>query len=113
MPNLVLMLCGTINSIVLTDHFIRVNSSKIHVIRNIMKKPRQVKFREFIEELEINDIFKCIGLIYTIILEKYPEPESPKFLKSWCGKMINKANRRIIKVKKRKENVKNVLANRP
>jgi hypothetical protein len=62
-----------------------------------MKKLHQIKFREFIKELEINDIFKCIGLIYIIILKKYPEPADPKFLCTWSLRMITKADRYLKK----------------
>ena len=58
-----------------------------------IKKLRQIKFCEFIEELEINDVFKCIGLIYIIILEKNPESETRKFLRTWSLRMITKADR--------------------
>jgi hypothetical protein len=63
-------------------------------------KLNQIKFRLFIEDLSIQDVFKCLGLIFIIILEKYPELDSLPFLKSWCSIMIIKANRRIIQVKK-------------
>jgi hypothetical protein len=64
-------------------------------------KLNQIKFRSFIEDLSDQDIFKCLALIIYIILEKYHDPDSLKFLKSWCSDMVNKANRHIFKVKKR------------
>lgn len=58
-----------------------------------MKKLLQIPFRKFIEELQINDVFKCIGLIYIIILEKFPDPADRKFLRTWSLRTITKADR--------------------
>jgi hypothetical protein len=64
-------------------------------------KLNQIKLRSFIEDLSDQDVFKCLGVTIYIILEKYHDPDSVKFLKSWCSDMANKANRHIFKVKKR------------
>jgi hypothetical protein len=65
-----------------------------------MKKLHQIKFRAFIEELDTNDIYKCIGLIFIIILEKFPEPETRKFLRTWSLRTITKADRFLKKKNK-------------
>jgi hypothetical protein len=52
--------------------------------------------------LSDQDAFKCLGLIFLIILEKSDDPDLPKDLKSWCRLMINKANRYKQRLERRK-----------
>jgi hypothetical protein len=71
-----------------------------------MKKLNQIQFNSLIKNLSDQDKFKCLALIILIIIEKYHEPYDLKFLKTWGKRMINKANRYYIRIKRKKEQCK-------